>query len=99
MGLLSLAGQAVQRAEALGQGEGLRVVGFDLVDVRPFMLCSTRTNEVEGVGLESSLLAGTRDLQGAHGERQRVFGATVQEIGFAQIAEQACVIYRSLRGR
>jgi hypothetical protein len=82
MGLLSLAGHAIQRAEAtvavrlkrahtqfLGQGEGLIVVGFDLVDVRPFVLCSTRTNEVEGVGLESSLLAGTRDLQGAHGER------------------------------
>src|SRR4029453_11523389 len=52
------------------------------------------TNETEGIGLKASLLAGVRELQGAHSMRQRVLGATVQEIDFAQIAEQACVIHR-----
>ena len=56
-------------AEFIGQGLGLAVVGFGLVDLRGITMRGNVTEEAQGIRLITSFLVGTGKLEGTGGER------------------------------
>src|SRR5262249_52339816 len=71
-------------AERVGQGQGLLVVGFSLVDVMGSAMPDNIAQEPQDPRLVAPFLVGTSELESLLGERYRLIHAASQEIGFAQ---------------
>ena len=71
-------------AEFVGQGEGLAVVGFGLLDLRGLALRRDLAEEPQGIGLVAAFLVRTGERQRSLGEGVRLLQAASQQMCLPQ---------------